>query len=938
MVSGNHHSLSLYACMPVTYKQYFENVFYTTFSTSDVVGRDIQLLAQRHYLHFSDKAQKSIITKQAFTHDGTYMDPFKDILSLYSSVPKQARLDMYFRVQFSIPATFRQKLIRFLSKLSLLPTKKQSEEEKKESEKKEAEQNDNKPQLFMDISYALQTSDIGLSDVIQQNIKSAFSSYIDDGGLSIKPQKPKKPVGMKREQAVNFFHLPTKANFVKWLEYNVYRKLPYPTNLPTLQNTDNKELTVLGKTDYRDETTQFWLKTEDKFRHLYIVGKTGTGKSTFLSNMVKSDMMAWNWLCLLDPHGDLVDTVMEHVPSYRTNDVILFDVSDSDFPIGFNLFQYRNEDEKNRIVSWIVSVFHKLFAHSRWPRLEYILRNIGLSLIEYPNATLGHLLRMLTDSSFREEVISHVTDPVILKFRREEFDKRQERQVQEAIAPITNKVGQFLSSKVVRNIFSQPNSKLNIRECMDQGKILLINLSKGKIGEDNAAMIGSFLVTKFQIDAMGRADIPMSQRKPFYLYIDEFQNFATDSFAVILSEARKYKLSLIMANQYTSQLLDTIKDAIFGNVGTMISFTVGYDDAKIISHQYKEAVSENDLISLPRFTAYTKMMVDGITSDPFSMKTMPLSTPDWSQENIDKIKRQSRQRYGIARDELEKLMDARSKKTFSQQEKIAEKAAMEWLWLPEEEIANLDHPYIQHRLHYFSTRKLEDTGPDAILFDTENGKHACVFFQAPAGLNSQCTLTYSKGETITTPSGETTYADAVVYTHNDMKTEWGDYLVIIVGEYLEAKKILKALFPGEAYKYAPNVPKTKAATAPKPRPFQWTPRPWWAPRPAQWAAWSKSTTPPPTSAPQPVVWWAFSIDDITIGETYNGYVKLIYNYGIFVTVKWVEWLLHKNFIVEPSPWVDRKKFYNVGDKIAVKASEFKEIKWEKRVVWSQKGQ
>lgn len=239
-----------------------------------------------------------------------------------------------------------------------------------------------------------------------------------------------------------------------------------------------------------------------------------------------------------------------------------------------------------------------------------------------------HILRILTDKNFREEVIKHTSDGMILKFWRDEYDKWDERQKQEAMGPITNKIGQFLSSSVVRNVFGQPKSKLNLREAMDSGKIVLINLSKGKIGEDNAAMIGSLLVTKFQIDAMSRADMRPEDRRPFYLYIDEFQNFATDSFATILSEARKYKLSLIMANQYTSQLLETIRDAIFGNIGSIFSFTIGYDDAKVIANQFKEMVSTNDLISLPRFTAYTRMMINGVTSDPFSMKTMPLPTPE----------------------------------------------------------------------------------------------------------------------------------------------------------------------------------------------------------------------------------------------------------------------------------------------------------------------
>ena len=239
-----------------------------------------------------------------------------------------------------------------------------------------------------------------------------------------------------------------------------------------------------------------------------------------------------------------------------------------------------------------------------------------------------HILRVLTDKNFREEVISCVKDPVVSKFWTTEFNKWNDKQRDEAISPITNKVGQFLSSKLVRNIFGQPRTKLNLRKAMDEGKIILINLSKGRIGEDNANMIGSLLVTKFQIDAMSRADIPMHQRRDFYLYIDEFQNFASKSFATILSEARKYKLSLIVANQYTSQLDKDTIDAIFGNVGTTIAFTLGKDDADIITGQFKNMASVNDLISLPKFTAYTRLMIDGISSDPFSMKTVPITTPE----------------------------------------------------------------------------------------------------------------------------------------------------------------------------------------------------------------------------------------------------------------------------------------------------------------------
>ncbi len=300
-----------------------------------------------------------------------------------------------------------------------------------------------------------------------------------------------------------------------------------------------------------------------------------------------------------------------------------------------------------------------------------------LSVLEYPNATLMHVARMLTDKNFREEVMRSVKDPVILKFWRDEFEKWSDTQRNEAIGPITNKIGQFFSSTIMRNIFAQPESNLKLRKIMDEGKILLVNLSKGKIGDDNASMVGSFLVTKFQIDAMSRANIAYKDRRDFYLYVDEFQNFATDSFADILSEARKYRLSLIVANQYTSQIQENVRDAIFGNVGTIVSFGLGYDDAKIMSSQFKEMIEPNDLLSLPKFRAYIKLMVDGVTTDPFTMATFRLPEPEMSEDIKDKIRKQSRQRYGVEREKLENLLRLRSEKQFTSSEKVVEKAAAE---------------------------------------------------------------------------------------------------------------------------------------------------------------------------------------------------------------------------------------------------------------------
>lgn len=921
VITGNHTDIKMYVKLPKVFEIYFKNTFFANFPTSDIIKinpEDVKNLIFmtekpkywiKEYLHFDEKV--SMFSKEVFTKDGTYMDPMRDLFALYGSVAQNSKLDLQFTYFFKKRSGFGEKLLWIIKKLIKWKVSEEKKDEKPEDRSKEREKS--KKEIYVGISYIIRTTDQYTADSIKQNIWSTFSVFSDTW---VKAKAKGKFKDMNIDQAVNLFHIPTKIDFFKGLDYVVYKKLPYPTNIPTLQNTENSWITVLWKSDYRWEEIEFWIKKEDKFRHVYILWKTGTWKSTFMSNMVKSDMIAGNWLCLLDPHGDLVDTVLEHIPSHRINDVILFDVSDTDYPIWFNLLQYETEEEKVRIVSWVVATFHKLFEHSRGPRLEYILRNVLLSIVDYPNATLMHILRVLTDKEFREEVITHIKDPMVVKFRRNEYWKRNDRQREEAAAPITNKIGQFLSSSVVRNIFGQPRSKLNLREAMDQGKIILINLSKGKIWEDNASMIGSLLVTKFQIDAMSRADTAFEDRRDFYLYIDEFQNFATKSFSTILSEARKYKLSLIIANQFTQQIMEDVRHAIFGNVGTIMAFTLGHDDAQIISSQFKEMVSPNDLISLPRFHAYTKLMVDGITWDPFSMKTNPLSRPEGSIELIEKIKKQSRQRYSVEKWRLERLLTARNKKTFSAQEKVAQKARLEWMWVSEKEFEDSQTDFIQQHNYLFGEYSINSKQADAIIFDSKNHYHKVIFYSEPENLELEANKRASAGSAIEKQDNTKIQIHVNMYQHNKRINNDGKSIMI---RTWSKEKILQQL--EEGYKwldYLLFVPNITQLELDNPLPdVQATFDP------------SKQSNNSSTNSQQ------FTVDDIKLNERQEWYVKLAYNYGIFVTVKWVEWLLHKNYIIAPDG-VDRKEYYNTWDKIRVKAIEFKDIKWEKKVVWSQK--
>ena len=919
---GNATEIKLFVKLPRDFESYFKNTFYTTFTTSDLVEVDKVLLGtDRNYMGMSNDAVLKL--KDDFSKDGSYMDPMNEIFATFQGLDKDSVLKIVFEYTFKIE---EDDLTVFLNKLGKMITYLWNGWAKKTEEKPEE-----KPviDLYMNMRWNLTTSDPYVKESITSVLGSVFAPFLAKGSFEKKPKPQWLPV--RFAQVINLFHLPTKVNFVKGLEYTVYRKLPYPTAIPTPENTPAKELTVLWDTDYRGDKIRFWVRQEDKFRHMYIVGKTWTGKSTFINNMIISDMRAGNGLCLLDPHGELVDDLLEYIPSNRINDVILFDVGDAEYPIGFNLLQADNEDEKNRIASGVVSTFQKLFDNSRGPRLEYILRNVVLSVIDYPNATLMHILRILTDKEFREEVISHVKDPVLLKFWNNEFNRWQDKQREEAVWPITNKVGQFLSSRLVRNIFGQPRTKLSIRRAMDEGKIILVNLSKGKIGEDNANMIGSLLVTKIQIDAMGRADMAKHLRKPFYLYIDEFQNFATKSFATILSEARKYKLSLIVANQYTSQLDEAIKDAIFGNVGTIFSFTLWYDDASVMTSQFKELVSTNDLISLPKFTAYTRLMVDGVSSDPFSMKTLPPFVSEWDIEHIEKIRKQSRQRYAMEREQLEALMNAWNKKTFSVQEKIAEKARLEGLWITEKQAQNLQDIAVQQVIGMFDEVSIGDTKADAMIVDTEQGNHKMIWYQSPKALDQVAKLQVQKGKTYKLNPTTSISFFVDIWQHLSETCSNKKPLTIWVGTPEEVQKQLNEVYEKagldpqttDFLKFVPNIALLEEKNPQKKQEEKSESQ---ANIP-QKSAWERKFSPKKSTG-------GFSIEDVKLGSEYEGYVKLTYNYWMFVTVKGVEWLLHKKQIKAPD-WVDWKKYYNIGDKILVKALEFKDINGEKRVLWTQ---
>jgi len=416
---------------------------------------------------------------------------------------------------------------------------------------------------------------------------------------------------------------------------------------------NNNDITIFAETTFRNKAKQFGIKNDDRRRHVYIIGKTGMGKTTLIENMVHSDILAGKGVCYVDPHGDTAEKMLDWIPANRINEVIYFNPADIDHPISFNVLEKVEPHYRHLIASGLVGVFKKLWADSWGPRLEYLLRNTILALLEFPDSTLLGINRMLVDKEYRKKVVSKIQDPVVKQFWLEEYAKYGGQFQVEAISPIQNKVGQFLSTSLIRNIVGQVKSSIDLRKVMDEGKIIILNLSKGRIGEDASALLGAMMVTKIQLAAMSRVDVPEQDRKDFYLYVDEFQNFATDSFADILSEARKYRLNLIIAHQYIEQLGEVVKPAVFGNVGTIICFRVGSIDAEELVKEFTPVFYEEDLVNLPKYEMYMKLMIDGIASNPFSARGLPPLVIEEEAGYGEKAIKVSRERYAKAREVVE---------------------------------------------------------------------------------------------------------------------------------------------------------------------------------------------------------------------------------------------------------------------------------------------
>lgn len=447
-------------------------------------------------------------------------------------------------------------------------------------------------------------------------------------------------------ELATLWHLPSDKIKTTGIAWGTKVLSEPPENLPNaIGATDEDKLHInfFGRTIFKNRETIFGIKDVDRRRHIWAIGKTGTGKSTLIANMAIDDIKKGRGMAIIDPHGDLSEIILDYIPKSRINDVIYFNPADTEYPIAINPLEVTNKEEAELVVSGIVSIFNKLFGFSWGPRLEYILRNSLFTLAQVPNSTLKDIPLLLTNKLFRQRIEETIQDETMRQFWRDEFDKMPDRLQQEAISPILNKVGQFVTSPLIRTVIGHPKSSIKLDDVMNEGKILIANMSQGRLGEDNAALLGAMLITKFQLAAMHRVSMPEEERKDFYLYVDEFQNFATGSFIKIMSEARKYRLDIMLANQYMAQIPEEVTQAILGNAGTVMTFAVGASDADILFKEFAEVFTPVDLVNLGKFQIAAKMTIDSQVTRPFVATTLPL--PISNNENREKVIQASREHW-----------------------------------------------------------------------------------------------------------------------------------------------------------------------------------------------------------------------------------------------------------------------------------------------------
>jgi hypothetical protein len=466
---------------------------------------------------------------------------------------------------------------------------------------------------------------------------------------------------LNSDELATVFHFPNKSIETAHIYWLNAKRAPAPSQIPMTG-------LYMGKSRYRGVERPIYTSEDDRRRHMYIIGKTGTGKSQLLEEMIVQDIKAGKGVAVIDPHGDLIDGVISRIPASRAEDVIYFDPSDSDRPMGLNMLEAKTEEQKHFVVTSIVGLMYKLYDPMKTgiigPRFEHAIRNAMLTVMCEPGNTFVEVVRVLTDSAFVQELLPKVQDPIIRRYWTDQIAQTADFHKSEVLDYIVSKFGRFVTNKLMRNIIGQSQSSFDFRRVMDDGKILLINLAKGKIGEENSNFLGLILVPRILIAAMSRQEIPEPERRDFYLYVDEFQNFATPDFAQILSEARKYRLNLIVANQFIGQMEEEVKNAVFGNVGTVVAFRVGVTDANYLQHEFQPTFNEADLINIDKYNAYVKTNVKNEPVKPFSMdltKDMKKVDAERNSQIAQAIIQLSRLKYGHAQELVEAEISHRAR-------------------------------------------------------------------------------------------------------------------------------------------------------------------------------------------------------------------------------------------------------------------------------------
>jgi hypothetical protein len=642
-----------------------------------VVGNDYNIFAQDAKVSFASLKLKSNNHKPIKLYKDLAVDPLSSITSILAKMTEGEGAAIQILIS---PADSKWKDI---GRSHLSKTKKgeaNPETAKYSSDPKELEGIENKigkPGFNSVVRIVVSSSTKESADAHLNNMVNVFTQFAGLNSFTKSTIRMKKafmtdfiyrymPMHgqtsiLNTEELATLYHFPNKSISTPHIFWVTSKRAPAAANIPTTG-------LYLGKSTYRGLSRDVFIEPDDRRRHMYIIGKTGTGKTEFLKQMIIQDIKNGEGIGVVDPHGDLIEDILQMIPPERAEDVILFDPSDTTRPMGLNMLEANTEEEKHYVVSSIVGLMYKLYDPNKTgiigPRFEHAIRNAMLTVMSQPGSTFIEVVRALTDAKFVQELLPYVQDPIVKRYWTDQIAQTADFHKSETLDYIVSKFGRFVTNKTMRNIIGQSQSAFNMRDVMDNQKILLVNLSKGKIGEENSSFLGLILVPKILIAAMSRQNMPMDQRKDFFLYVDEFQNFATPDFAQILSEARKYRLNLNVANQFIGQMEEEVKNAIFGNVGTLTAFRVGVTDANYLQHEFQPTFSEADLINIDRFNCYMRTVVNGEPVPPFSLDTTKDMTEEKAAMNprvSELIKELSRLKYGKDVNVIEQVIGERAR-------------------------------------------------------------------------------------------------------------------------------------------------------------------------------------------------------------------------------------------------------------------------------------